>query len=109
MSAQHVAVDVLVGAGATVELIACFGVAAMRDAYDRLHFVGPSALGALLIGAGVIVRSGPSIIGLKAVLIAAFAVGTSGVIAHVIARAARISETGDWTLRPNEAAKVEEE
>ena len=31
---------VLVGAGVAVQILACLGVVLMRDALDRLHYVG---------------------------------------------------------------------
>jgi multisubunit Na+/H+ antiporter MnhG subunit len=78
---------VLVGAGVAVQVFACLGVLWMRDAFDRLHYVGASAVGVFLVCAGVIVDAGPSLIGLKALLTAAFLLPTGPVLAHVTARA----------------------
>jgi multisubunit Na+/H+ antiporter MnhG subunit len=78
---------VLVGAGVAVQVFACLGVLLVRDAFDRLHYVGASAIGVVLVCAGVIVDAGPSLIGLKALLTAAFLLLTGPVLAHVTARA----------------------
>ena len=108
MSFQDVAVYVLLGAGVGCEAIACLGVLAMRDTYDRLHYAGPAALGALLIAAAVWAREGPSGIALKATLVAVFVVVASPALAHGTARAARISQTGDWRPQRGEGIEVEE-
>lgn len=78
---------VLVGAGVAAQAFACLGVLLMRDALDRLHYVGVSAVGIACLCAAVVVAEGPSLIGLKAVLTAAFLLVTGPVLAHVTARA----------------------
>ena len=60
MSLQDVAVYVLLGAAVACEVIACLGVVVMRNVYDRLHYVGPAVLGAVLIAAAMWAREGPS-------------------------------------------------
>jgi monovalent cation/proton antiporter MnhG/PhaG subunit len=97
VSAQDVAVDVLVAAGVAVELLCCIGVLVMRDALDRLHFAGPAAtIGPAAIGAAVVVREGISQSGGKALLVAGILTAANPLIAHVTARAARIRERGRW-------------
>jgi multisubunit Na+/H+ antiporter MnhG subunit len=98
----------LLAMGVGLELVACVGIAAMRNAYDRLHYVAPSTLGAVLIAAAVWVRDGPSFIGVKAALLAAFLLVASPALAHGTARAARISELGDWRRRGDEGIEVED-
>jgi multisubunit Na+/H+ antiporter MnhG subunit len=78
---------VLVGAGVAVQAFACLGVVLMREALDRLHYVGASAVGVPLVAAAVIVSEGPSLIGLKALLTAAFLLVTGPVLGHTTARA----------------------
>jgi multicomponent Na+:H+ antiporter subunit G len=77
----------LVAAGVAIQVFACVGVVLMRDALDRLHYVGASAVGIALVAAGVIVAEGPSLIGLKALVTAAFLLVTGPVMAHATARA----------------------
>jgi multicomponent Na+:H+ antiporter subunit G len=74
-------------AGVAVELLACAGVVLMRDALDRLHYVGASLLGAACVCLAVIVAAGPSVIGLKALLTVAFLAVASPVLGHATARA----------------------
>jgi monovalent cation/proton antiporter MnhG/PhaG subunit len=107
VSAGDAVVYALLVIGVGTELIACLGVAVMRDAYDRLHYLAPSALGALLIAAAVWVREGPSMISLKASLLAAFLLIASPSLAHVTSRAARIHDRGDWRPRSDERIEVE--
>ena len=59
----------------------------MRGALARLHYVSVSTLGAVLVVAGVLVRDGASLIGVKAVLVGAFLVATGPVLGHATARA----------------------
>ena len=108
MSGRDAMVFGLLGLGVSIELVACLGVAAMRDVYDRLHYVAPSVLGALLIVAAVWVREGPSMISLKATLLGAFLLIASPALAHGTARAARLSERGDWRAQVGDEIEVEE-
>jgi len=108
MSVQDAVVYLLLGAGVACEVLACLGVVAMRNVYDRLHFVGPASLGALLIAGAIWVRQGPSGIALKATVVAAFLLVASPALAHATARAARISEHGDWGPQRGEGIEVEE-
>ena len=78
---------ILVGAGVAAQLFVCLGVLLMRDALDRLHYVGASTLGVALVGASVLVAAGPSLIGLKTILTAAFLLLTGPVLTHATARA----------------------
>jgi monovalent cation/proton antiporter MnhG/PhaG subunit len=108
VSAQPVIAYVLLGGGVSLELVAALGLVAMRDVYDRLHYLGPATLGALLIAAAVWVYQGPSQIALEAMLVAAIVLIISPALAHATARAARISEHGDWRPQPDERIEVEE-
>jgi len=108
MSLQDAAVYLLLGAGVACEVIACLGVVVMRNVYDRLHYVGPAALGAVLIAAAVWAREGPSGIALKATVLAAFLVVASPALAHGTARAARLSRFGDWRPQREEGIEVED-
>lgn len=108
MSAGDAIVYVLLVLGVGLEVIACLGLTVMHDVYNRLHYVAPSALGGLLIVAAVWTREGPSIIGLKAALLAAFLLVATPALAHGTARAARINELGDWRAGRDEGIEVED-
>jgi multisubunit Na+/H+ antiporter MnhG subunit len=59
----------------------------MRDALDRLHYAGAGTLAALLVAAAVLVRDSFSLIGNKAILLAAFVLVTAPVLTHYTAQA----------------------
>jgi multicomponent Na+:H+ antiporter subunit G len=77
----------LLVAGVAVELLVCAGVLLMRDALDRLHYTGAGTLAALLVAAAVLVRDSFSLIGDKAILLAAFVLVTAPVLTHFTAQA----------------------
>jgi multicomponent Na+:H+ antiporter subunit G len=80
----------LMVAGVAVLAFACLGVLAMPGALARLHYVSVGSLGALLVAAAVLVHDGASLIGVKALLVGAFLVATSPVLAHATARAIHV-------------------
>ena len=103
MSPGDLAVIVLLALGVAVTWVSCLGVLAMRDPYDRLHYTGPAAvLAPVAIAAAVVVEEGLSAAGIKALLIAFVLVTTNPVLGHATARAARIREFGEWTVRAEE-------
>jgi multisubunit Na+/H+ antiporter MnhG subunit len=77
----------LVVAGVAVLAFACLGVVVMPGALARLHYAQVAVLGVVLMAAAVLVRNGASLIGVKAVLTAAFLAATGPVLAHATARA----------------------
>jgi multicomponent Na+:H+ antiporter subunit G len=87
VTVREVVMWALVGAGVAIQVFACLGVLLMRDALDRLHYVGASAVGIPLVCAAVVVGEGPSLIGLKALLTAVFLLVTGPVLGHTTARA----------------------
>jgi monovalent cation/proton antiporter MnhG/PhaG subunit len=108
VSARTVIAYVLLGCGVSLEVVAALGLLVMRDVYDRLHYIGPAALGAPLVAAAVWVYEGPSQIALEATVVAVIVLAFSPALAHGTARAARISEHGDWRPQPDEGLEVEE-
>jgi len=108
VTARSLIAYVLLGCGVSLELVAALGLLAMRDVYDRLHYVGPAALGAPFVAAAVWVYEGPSQIALEATLVAVIVLVISPALAHGTARAARISQHGDWRPQPDEGIEVEE-
>ncbi len=96
MSVRHVVATSLLIAGCSLQVLAAIGVAAMRDAYDRLHFVGLAAYGGLLVGGAIVVRESFSLIGDKALLTGVVLVALGPVLVHTTARSLRAREHGDW-------------
>jgi monovalent cation/proton antiporter MnhG/PhaG subunit len=96
MSLGHLVATMLLVAGGAICVLACLGVAAMRNVYDRLHYVGAASIGTLLIAVAVVVRESFSLIGDKALAVAAVLLFAGPVVAHTTARSARIRERGEW-------------
>jgi multisubunit Na+/H+ antiporter MnhG subunit len=77
----------LLGAGGALQLFAVLGVVLLRDALDRVHYLGPASLATALIAAAVVVRESFSLIGVSALLLAGFVLFTGPLLAHVTGRA----------------------
>jgi multisubunit Na+/H+ antiporter MnhG subunit len=99
-----VAVLIVIGVGAQV--LGCLGVAAMRTAYDRLHYTGPSLLASVALAAAVLVREGFSLVADKGLMLALVVIVTSPVIVQAIGRAARISEHGSLDAAAPDVERV---
>jgi multisubunit Na+/H+ antiporter MnhG subunit len=83
---------VLLAAGGALQVMSVLGVVLMRDALDRLHYLAPSSLAALLITAAIVVRESLfSQIGLYALLLTGFLLFTGPVLAHATGRAIDLS------------------
>jgi multisubunit Na+/H+ antiporter MnhG subunit len=102
MSWREVVALVLVLAGGVLELLAVLGCCAMRDAYDRLHFVGVAGFGALLIAVAIVFRESFSLIGDKALLVGAVLVIAGPVLVQSTARSLLTRELGDWRRKADE-------
>ena len=87
---------VLLIAGVTIEVIAVIGVVAMRDALDRLHYVGLAGFGALLIGAAILCTESFSLIGDKALATGMLLILLGPVVVQTTARSVRTRALGDW-------------
>jgi multisubunit Na+/H+ antiporter MnhG subunit len=85
----------LLFAGVAVQLLAVAGVTLMAGALDRVHYLSASSLAALLIGAAVVVQDSFSLIGSRAILIAAFVLFTGPALSHATARALHASPGSD--------------
>ncbi len=87
---------VLLIAGGAIELLAVIGLCALRDVYDRLHYVGLAGFGALLVGVAIVFRESFSLIGDKALLVGMVLVLTGPVLVHTTLRSLLTRERGDW-------------
>ena len=96
MSAGHVIATVLLVFGVALEVFAVLGVVAMRDVFDRLHYVGLAGFGALLVGVSILVRESFSLIGDKALATGVLLALFGPVLVHATARSFRTRERGDW-------------
>jgi multisubunit Na+/H+ antiporter MnhG subunit len=92
---RDVATIVLLVAGLAVQVLAVLGVALVRDALDRVHFLAPSTLATALLAAAVVVRESFSLIGISALLLAGFMAFGGPVLSHVTARAIHQAHRAD--------------
>lgn len=103
MTADTLAVAVLLGCAAAVGWLCAVGVLVMRGPYARLHYLGPAAtLAPALVVAAVLVRHSSTQACIKGVLIFAAVLVINPVLAHVTARAARTRQAGRRDLRDSE-------
>jgi len=87
----------LIGIGLVFDLVGTIGLVRLPDIYNRLQAATKCVtLGTAVLLAGVAVYAGPSALGMKAVLCAAFILLTSPVGAHAIARGSHISGVRLW-------------
>ena len=83
---------VLLFAGVALELAAALGVVAMRGVLQRMHYTGLAMVGAIPIAAAVVVRESFSLASLGPLLLVAYLLVSTPVMAHVTARAAGVPE-----------------
>jgi multisubunit Na+/H+ antiporter MnhG subunit len=103
VSWRAVVAAVLLVCGGAIELLAVLGLCAMRDVYDRLHYVAVAAFGAVLVACAIVVRESFSLIGDKALLVALIVVTSGPVLVQTTVRSFRIREHGDWRAGIDEA------
>jgi multisubunit Na+/H+ antiporter MnhG subunit len=96
VTARDYVVDVLIAGAIAAELVCCLGLVTMRNAVDRLHYVGAAAtLGPALIAAAVCVREGVvSSQGLNSILIALLLAFGSASVAGATLRMLRLRQRG---------------
>jgi multisubunit Na+/H+ antiporter MnhG subunit len=99
-------VAVLLVVGVAAQVLGALGIALMRNAYDRLHYTGPSVLAAAALAAAVLVREGFSLIADKGLMLALVVVVTSPVIVQAIARGARVGDHGSLDVTGADVEQV---
>src|SRR5207248_3009983 len=92
-----IAVDVLLALGVAVALLSSIGIVAMRDPYQRLHFISPPAtLSALCVTLAIFLGEKQKQAGAKAALVAFLLYFMNAVVTHATARAHFVREKGTW-------------
>jgi multisubunit Na+/H+ antiporter MnhG subunit len=99
VSWRQIVAIVLLVCGGGLEILAVLGLCLMRNVYDRLHYVGLAAFGALLVTVAVVFRESFSLIGDKALLVGVVLVAVGPVVVQTTARSFLIRELGDWRRR----------
>jgi multisubunit Na+/H+ antiporter MnhG subunit len=100
---------VLLIAGCTIQVIAVVGLCALRNVYDRLHYVGLASFGAPLIAAAIVFRESFSLIGDKALLVATVLILSGPVLVHTTLRSLLTRERGNWREGIERAAEDEQQ
>jgi multisubunit Na+/H+ antiporter MnhG subunit len=96
---RNVAVDIILAVAVALVLASAVGLLAMRDTYQRVHYLTPLALVApLLLGLAVLVQSGSTVSSSLTWLALLFVVIAGPFLSHATIRAVRIRQTGDWRL-----------
>jgi multisubunit Na+/H+ antiporter MnhG subunit len=95
-------------AGGAIEVLAVVGLCALRDLYDRMHFVGLAGYGALLVGVAIVFRESFSLIGDKALLVGVVLVLSGPILVHTTMRSMLTREHGDWRAAIDKARKERE-
>jgi len=96
VNTSQVIATVLLALGVVLQLFAVLGLSVMRDAFDRLHYVGMAGYGALLIAVAILVRESWSLIGDKALATGALLLLVGPLLVHTTARSLRTRERGEW-------------
>jgi len=92
-----IAVDVLLALAVGIALLSSIGVAAMRDPYQRLHFITPPAsLSGLCVLLALFLGETQKQAGAKAALIVFLLYFMNSVVTHATARAHFVREKGTW-------------
>ena len=99
-------VALLLGSGVAVELLCCVGLVRMRDAFDRLHYLGPaSTLSPVMVATAMLVEEGLGQPTVKTTLVALLLVASSPVLSHATGRAARVRQFDHWSALEHEVVE----
>ena len=94
---REVIADVLLALAVLTVAASAIGVAVMRDAYARLHYVTPAAVVApALVALAVFVTEGLDENTGETVLALVFMIIAAPFLSHATIRAIRVREAGDW-------------
>jgi len=96
VSWRQIAALVLLIAGGSLQVLAVVGLCAMRDVYDRMHYIGLAGFGALLIAIAIVLRESFSLIGDKALLVGVVLIFTGPILVQTTVRSFLVRELGDW-------------
>ena len=93
----RIAVDVLLVLAVAVTLLSAIGLVAMRDPYQKLHFIAPPAsIAAPCIVAALFIGGSDKLAAGKAALAAFLLFFLNAVVTHATARAHYVREKGSW-------------
>jgi monovalent cation/proton antiporter MnhG/PhaG subunit len=94
---MNVAVDVLLALCVLFALVSAIGLWAMRDPFQRLHFLAlPSGFSALFVTVAVLLHDPQKQAALKVAITALVLFAMNAVLTHATARAAWLRAHGRW-------------
>lgn len=103
MTHHPIATGILLGLAVGLAIVCSFGMAIMRDAFQRLNFTASVvSFSSLLIVIAVFLEESQAQARLKVVLIALLLFCLNPVLTHATAKATRIRKAGHWEVRPEE-------
>ncbi len=103
MTHHPLATPILLGLAVGLAIVCSFGMAIMRDAFQRLNFAASVvSISSPLIVIAVFLEESEAQARLKMVLIALLLLCLNAVLTHATAKATRIRKTGHWLVRPEE-------
>ncbi len=108
MTHHPIATGILLGLAVGLAIVCSFGMAIMRDAFQRLHFSASIvSFSSLFIVAAVFLEESQAQARLKVVLIAVLLFCLNAVLTHATAKAIRVRKAGHWEVRPEEHIPLE--
>lgn len=87
-----IAAAILVSIAVALNLLGAVGTLAMRDPYQRLHYLAPPAMAPLFFAAALFLTEHDKQSAFKMLMVAVLLNATNGVVTHATARAHRIRE-----------------
>ncbi len=103
MTHYPIATGILLGLAVGLAIVCSFGMAIMRNAFQKLNFTAPIvSISCLLIVIAVFLEESEAQARLKVVLIAVLLFCLNAVLTHATAKATRIRKAGHWEVKPEE-------
>ncbi len=103
MTHHPILTGILLGLAVGLAIICSFGMAIMRDAFQRLHFSASIvSLSFPLVVVAVFLEESQTQARLKVVLIALLLFCLNAVLTHATAKATRIRKAGHWQISRDE-------
>jgi monovalent cation/proton antiporter MnhG/PhaG subunit len=110
VSKTQILIDVLLGIGALASLFGVLGVLAMKDLYEKLHYLSlPATISICSFTIAIVIDKHFSTAGIKAVIIAIVILLMNAVLTHATARAARVRQFGRWLADVTEVRGVKDQ
>lgn len=103
MTHHPIITGILLGLAVGLAVVCSFGMAMMRDAFQRLHFsASVVSISSPLIVIAVFLEESQAQARLKVLLIALLLFCLNAVLTHATAKAIRVRKTGHWQVQRRE-------